>query len=287
MAVHFCAEVSSNHARDINRARAFIDAAADIGCDSVKFQLFRIDEMFAPEILARSEKHRARREWELPVAFLPELAAHCAARNIQFSCTPFYLEAVAELLPFVAYYKIASYELMWDALLETCCKTGKPVVLSTGMAELPEIVHAVEVMRAAGGRDLTLLHTVSAYPTPPAEANLASIDLIRRMTGLPVGWSDHTVNPGVIHRAVSRWGAEFVEFHLDLDEAGAEYAAGHCWLPEQIAPVIAQVRAGERADGEGFKSASPSELPDRDWRADPADGLRPLRHIRDEWKKAS
>lgn len=287
MAVHFCAEVSSNHARDINRARAFIDAAADIGCDSVKFQLFRIDEMFAPEILARSEKHRARREWELPVAFLPELAAHCAARNIQFSCTPFYLEAVAELLPFVAYYKIASYELMWDALLEACCKTGKPVVLSTGMAELPEIVHAVEVMRAAGGRDLTLLHTVSAYPTPPAEANLASIDLIRRMTGLPVGWSDHTVNPGVIHRAVSRWGAGFIEFHLDLDASGAEYAAGHCWLPDQIAPVIAQVRAGERADGEGFKSASPSELPDRDWRADPADGLRPLRHIRDEWKKAS
>ena len=88
-------------------------------------------------------------------------------------------------------------------------------------------------------------------------------------------------------RALSRWGAGFIEFHLDLDASGAEYAAGHCWLPEQIAPVIAQVRAGERADGEGFKSASPSELPDRDWRADPADGLRPLRHIRDEWKKAS
>ncbi len=287
MPVHFCAEVSSNHARDIGRARAFIDAAAAIGCDSVKFQLFRIDEMFAPEILARSEKHRARREWELPVSFLPELAAHCAARNIRFSCTPFYLEAVEELLPFVAYYKIASYELMWDALLEACCRTGKPVVLSTGMAELSEIVHAVEVMRAAGGRDLTLLHTVSAYPTPPDEANLASIDLIRRMTGLPVGWSDHTVRPGIIHRAVSRWGANFVEFHLDLDASGAEYAAGHCWLPDEIAPVIAEVRAGERADGDGFKSASPAELPDRDWRADPADGLRPLRHIRDEWKKAS
>lgn len=286
MPVHFCAEVSSNHARDLGRARAFIDAAAAIGCNSVKFQLFRIDEMFAPEILSRSEKHRARKEWELPVSFLPELAAHCATRGIAFSCTPFYLEAVAELLPYVAYYKIASYELMWDALLAACAATGKPVVLSTGMAELAEITHAVDVMRRAGGRDLTLLHTVSAYPTPPGEANLASIDMIRRLTGLAVGWSDHTVNPGIIHRAIHRWGAEFVEFHLDLDASGAEYAAGHCWLPGEIAPVIAAVRAGEAADGDGLKTASPAELPDRDWRADPADGLRPLRHVRAQWAHA-
>ena len=138
-------------------------------------------------------------------------------------------------------------------------------------------------LRRAGAVSIRLLHTVSAYPTPPAEANLASIEAIRIATGCPTGWSDHTVNPGIIHRAVHRWGAGFVEFHLDLDETGAEYAAGHCWLPGQIAPVIAAIRDGEAADGAGLKTAAPSELADRDWRADPADGLRPLRAIRAGW----
>jgi len=84
----------------------------------------------------------------------------------------------------------------------------------------------------------------------------------------------------VIERAVHRWGAGMVEFHLDLDGEGAEYAAGHCWLPDEIAPVIARIREAETADGEGFKEPQPSELADRNWRADPIDGLRPLQHIR-------
>jgi len=283
MPVHFCAEVSSNHGSDLERCLAFVDAAAEAGCDSVKFQLFRVRELFAPEILARSEKHRAREQWELPADLLEPIAAHCAVRGVQFACTPFYLEAVAALLPYVAFYKIASYELLWDDLLAACAATGKPVVLSTGMATLPEIVHAVSVLRGAGASSIRLLHTVSAYPTPPAEANLASIDIIRRATGCPVGWSDHTVSPGVLHRAIHRWGAGFVEFHIDLDETGAEYASGHCWLPGQISEVIKAVREGEAADGSGLKTAAPSELADRDWRADPLDGLRPLRHVRAGW----
>ena len=284
MACLFIAEVSSNHDRDLERAFAFIDKAAEIGCGAVKFQLFKIDEMFAPEILAQSAKHRARREWELPVSFLAPIAERCRWRDIQFVCTPFYLKAVDELLPHVDAYKIASYELMWDALLEACARTGKPVILSCGMATLQEVHHAAGVLRRNGARDVTLLHTISAYPTPVAEANLAAMKAITEATGYSCGWSDHTVSPGVILRAVGRWQAPMVEFHLDLDSTGAEYAAGHCWLPEEMAPVIAMVRDGERADGDGLKRALPSELPDRDWRADPADGLRPLKHIRRIWR---
>src|ERR1700759_544898 len=159
----FIAEASSNHGRDLSRAKAFVDAAADAGCDAVKFQLFKIDRMFAPEILAQSEKHRARRDWELPREHLAPLAEHCLKRGILFSCTPFYVEAVEELRPFVAFYKVASYELLVTGLLEACARTGKPIVLSTGMATMPEIVRAVEILRAAGARDVTLLHCVSAY----------------------------------------------------------------------------------------------------------------------------
>src|SRR5690242_2472430 len=135
-APRFIAEASSNHGRDLDRALAFVDAAADSGCDAVKFQLFKIDRMFAPEILTRSAKHRDRKEWELPLAHLAPLAARCREKKIQFSCTPFYVEAVGELAPYVDFYKIASYELMVTPLLETCARSGKPIVLSTGMATM-------------------------------------------------------------------------------------------------------------------------------------------------------
>ena len=311
----FVAEVSSNHSRDIDRCLAFIDRAADIGCDAVKFQLFRINELFALEILESSEEHRRRKAWELPVEFLPSLAGRCKQRKILFSCTPFYLKAVAELLPHVDFYKVASYELLWDDLLRKCAETGKPLVLSTGMATMDEIRHAVDVILTVRGQPidigtptsdlcpLTLLHCVSGYPTPAEQCNLASIQTLCHEFPQPcvsVGWSDHSVIPDVILRAVNRWQASMIEFHLDLDGEGEEYGSGHCWLPDQIAPVISEIR-GRRSevgnqntdprlptsdlrpsmDGTGVKEPAPAERPDRDWRADPTDGLRPLKRKRD------
>lgn len=324
MTPHFIAEVSSNHHRDLGRCLQFIDTAADIGCDGVKFQLFKIDELFAPEILAKSETHRQRRKWELPLAFLPDLAAHCRDKGIFFSCTPFYLSAIEELHPYVDFYKIASYELLWDDLLTACARTGKPVVLSTGLASLPEIEHAVAVIvnalprnsdLGARGLDLpflTLLHCVSGYPVPADQCNLAVIETFRhsfaRKTNsqpsgfqgedtINVGWSDHSVSMEVITRAVNKWNVSMIEFHLDLDGKGEEFASGHCWLPKQMGQVIAQIRkkrsgipdrepiSGYVMDGTGEKQPAPVELADRDWRADPSDGLRPLKQIRTTWNE--
>lgn len=284
--IQFISEVSSNHARDLERCKAFIRRSADAGCTAVKFQLFRVDELFAPGALPASEVAR-RRNWELPVSFLPELAQCCRESNIQFSCTPFYLAAVEELSPYVDFYKIASYELLWDDLLAACAKTGKPVVISTGMATMPEIQHAVDTLKRNGCAAPVLLHCTSAYPTPHQEANLAAIETIRQATGCEVGWSDHTVQPAVIQRAINRWGAKVIEFHLDLDGQGEEYSGGHCWLPDQIGAVIRDVAMGFEADGQGVKEPVPSELPDRAWRADPSDGLRPLLATRATFKPAS
>lgn len=280
----FIAEVSSNHHRDLDRCFAFIDASAAAGCSSVKFQLFKVSQLFAPEILEKSERHRARSDWELPLELIPALAKRCKAAGVEFSCTPFYLEAVKELKPYVDFYKIASYELLWDDLLAACARTGKPVILSTGMATMFEIMHAVDVLKLNGCVNPTLLHCTSAYPTPYNEANLSAIKTIRDQTGCVVGWSDHTVEAAVLHRAIHHWGAEVVEFHLDLDGEGEEYDAGHCWLPDQIAAVINEVQKGFDADGNGVKEPVPSELSDRMWRADPSDGLRPLKAIRDTWR---
>lgn len=278
--INFIAEVSSNHHRDLQRSFDFIDAASSAGCTAVKFQLFKVDQLFSKEILDRSEKHRNRKEWELPLNFVPKLAQRCREKGVQFSCTPFYLDAVAELQPYVAFYKIASYELLWDDLLAACAKTGKPVILSTGMALMEEIKHAVDVLRKNGCVSPGLLHCTSAYPTPYIDANLAAIETIRHATGCEVGWSDHTVESAVINRAINRWGANVIEFHLDLDGKGEEYSSGHCWLPDQIGAVIRNINIGFAADGSGIKEPVLSELPDRAWRADPSDGLRPMKLIR-------
>ncbi len=288
----FVAEVSSNHNQHLDRCFQFIDKAAAIGCDAVKFQLFKIDQLFAPEILEKSEAHRRRKAWELPVSFLPELSHRCRQKGIQFGCTPFYLKAVEELLSHVDFYKIASYELLWHELLRTCAQTGKPVVLSTGMATMDEVRAAVNVLADFGCKNLTLLHCVSAYPTPVTECNLSAIQTLRNAfnfepsaLSIHVGWSDHSVSPAVIYRAALRWGADLIEFHLDIDGKGEEYASGHCWLPDKIGPVIENVRLGFKADGTKRKLPVLSELADREWRTDPSDGLRPLISIRSRWKK--
>jgi sialic acid synthase SpsE len=293
MPTQFVAEVSGNHNRDLDRCFEFIDVAAEIGCDAIKFQLFKVEELFAPEILDRSEEHRRRKEWELPVSFLPELYKRCNQAGIQFACTPFYLNAVEELRPYVSFYKIASYELLWEDLLKAVARTAKPVVLSTGMAALEEIHKAVDILGTAGCNDLTLLHCVSAYPTPVNECNLAAIETLQNefriqnsKFKIQIGWSDHSVNSGVIYRAVHRWDAFMIEFHLDLDGKGEEFVSGHCWLPEDMGKVIRSIKEAFEADGSGIKEPMPMELPDREWRADPSDGLRPLLDIRKRWVNA-
>jgi len=288
----FIAEVSSNHNRDLGRMKEFIQVAANIGCAGVKFQLFKIDSLFAPEILIRSEEHRRRADWELPMEFIPELAEHTHKCGLKFSCTPFYLEAVGILEPYVDFYKIASYELLWLDLFRACAATGLPVVFSTGMADIEEVKTAVDCLLEYKCKEITVLHCNSAYPTPLNDANLSALIELKEylMSHIDIryisyGWSDHTVSPAVIYRAVHKYNANLIEFHLDLDEKGAEYATGHCWLPDQIRRVIQNVQNGITADGNGRLEPSPSELPDRLWRADPQDGLRPLKIIRDSFGK--
>lgn len=279
----FISEVSSNHACDLERCFDFIETSARIGCDGVKFQLFKVDKLFAPEILSKSAEHRRRARWELPEEFIPKLAEKCRECSISFSCTPFYLEAVDVLAPYVDFFKIASYELLWNDLLESCAGTGKPVVLSTGMADMAEISNAVSVLDSAGCVDLTLLHCVSGYPTPYEQANLSVLNELRKKFSCKIGWSDHTVEEGVVQRAVHKYDADMIEFHLDLDEQGEEFSSGHCWLPDKMHDLIKCIKVGVGCDGDGIKIPAPAESADREWRADPDDGLRPFKSVRKSW----
>jgi N-acetylneuraminate synthase len=277
----FIAELGSNHNGDIERAHELIDACADAGAAAVKVQLFRIEDIFAPEALAAHPQLAARSEWELPARMLAPLAARARERGVAFGATPFALGAVDEVVPHVDFLKVASYELLWHDLLRACAATGKPLTLSTGMATDAEIDGAVAAVRDAGGEDLTLLHCVSAYPTPLEQCNLAAIAALRERHRSRAGWSDHSASPAVVERAVRRWGADQVELHVDLPDAGGNEAGAHNWTPEGLATTIAACRQpalddDAPADGDGRKRPMPAELDDVAWRADPSDGLRPL-----------
>lgn len=274
--MYFISEVSSNHAGSIDRCIEFIKVSKEIGCDAVKFQMFKLDDLFSVEARRARPEFELRRAWELPVSFLGPLKEACEEHSIDFSCTPFYLSAVSEMEPYVDFYKIASYELLWLDLLAEVAHTGKRVILSTGMANLDEIDTAVEHLQKNGAKNIELLHCISGYPTPLADCNLAAIETLRNRYKLKVGWSDHSVNPFVVERAINKWEASTIEFHLDLDGAGDEFKTGHCWLPNDMEKVIKTLKSNADIDGSGVKTAAASEMFDRDWRADPSDGLRPL-----------
>ncbi len=278
----FIAEIGSNHNRDPERAHALIQASASAGCDAVKLQVFRVDDLFAPEALAHEPQLSARRAWEFPLELLADVRAQCRSANVELGATPFGLWAVETLADQVDFFKVASYEILWHELLRACAATGKPLVLSTGMATEDEIARAVDAVDGA----LTLLHCVSGYPTPPEQANLAAIQTLRERFDCPVGWSDHTGVEAVVAQAVLRWDASDVELHVDLDGAGFE-AGEHNWTPTRIRSLRDVVARADlivdpAIDGDGRKVPQPIELPDVPWRADPSDGLRPLRKTRAE-----
>ena len=280
--VKFISEISSNHSCDLDRINDFIRVSSEIGCYAVKFQLFKIDELFSKEILQKSEQHRLRKNWELPIEFIPKIKEMCILNNIKFCCTPFYIDAVSILNDYVDFFKISSYEILWKDLLLACSKTNKKVIISTGMASLQEIKEAIKVMNEHKS-DFELLHCISSYPTPPNEANLSAISVLKNEFKCNVGLSDHSVNPEIIRRAIYKWEAKTIEFHLDLDGKGEEFKSGHCWLPNKIKKLIKEVNNSEIFDGFFKKVPMKSEENDRDWRADPSDGLRPLKKIRNSY----
>ena len=145
--IKFISEVCSNHNSNLSRALKFVDKSAEIGCYSVKFKLFKISKLFAPEIIEKSKTHKFREKWELNPQFIEKIANRCLEKKIYFSCTPFYLDAVDYLKEYVKFFKIASYELLWDDLLQKCAETKKPVIISTGMASFKEIKTAYKSLK--------------------------------------------------------------------------------------------------------------------------------------------
>jgi N-acetylneuraminate synthase len=287
----FIAEICSNHLNNIQRSKKLIDEAKRIGCDAVKFQLFKSDKLFAPEILKKSKSHRKIKSLELSQKLIPILSRYARRKGLLFGCTPFDLEAVDDLKKHVDFYKIGSYELLRLDIFKKCIKNKKDIIFSTGMATELEIKKVLNIFKINNFYKFSILRCVSNYPTKLDKVNLQSIETLNSLLKrqfpnkkIKVGWSDHTKDESVILKSIYKYDVDIIEFHLDLDGKGPEYEGGHCWLPSEIISAIRHGKYNKKIDGNGKIHYQSSEFGERKWRSDPKDGLRPMISERKKYK---
>ncbi len=254
------AELSANHGQSLARALELVDAAAATGADAIKIQTFTPDT-----ITLSSEQpwfrvqggtlwdgrtlHSLYAEAMTPWEWHAELKQRTESHGLDFFSTPFDATAVDFLTQLgVPLFKIASFELVDLPLIRRVAATGKPLIMSTGMATLSEIDEAVSAARAAGARELVLLKCNSGYPAPLAEMNLRTIPHLAQAFSAHVGLSDHT--PGFVAPVVAvALGACVIEKHFTLRRADGGPDAEFSLEPAEFKQMVDAVRAAEQLLG--------------------------------------
>jgi N-acetylneuraminate synthase len=260
------AEVGANHNQDLDRAIAIVKAAKQAGCDAVKLQTYQADSMVHPSIqhTVAEGLWKGKNLWDLysdgalPWSWHERIFQAGKEEGIPVFSTPFCTAAV-DLLERLAcpMYKIASFEILDLELIDKVTRTGKPVVVSTGMATLQEIDEAVEAYKHAGGtqENLTLLKCTSAYPAEPRDSNLATMANLRKRFECKVGISDHTRGAGAAI-AAAMLGADMIEKHMgEYRQLGMD--ASFSVDPLGMETLIQGVR--DAIDAVGIESYGPSE----------------------------
>jgi N-acetylneuraminate synthase/N,N'-diacetyllegionaminate synthase len=265
------AEAGVNHNGQVELAHRLIDLAADCGADAVKFQTFDPDLLVSPAAamadyqVANTGRRRSQREMlqelVLPRSAHEELMRHARDRGLEFLSSPFD-EASADFLAElgVPAIKLGSGELTNHPLLGHVAGKGLPLLVSTGMADMPEVDAALEVIAERGDPQVALLHCVTSYPAEPVDANLQAMVTLQSAFGLPVGFSDHTAGIAVALGAAAL-GATVIEKHFTLDRGlpGPDHKAS-LTAPELLA-LVRGIREVEAARGDGVKRPRPVELP--------------------------
>jgi pseudaminic acid synthase len=228
---YIVAEMSGNHNGSLDRALALVDAAAEAGADAIKIQTYTADTMTVDVKHPRFQISAGHDLWggdylyqlferaHTPWDWHAPIFERARERGITPFSSPFDRTAVELLEKLDApMYKIASSEITDLPLIRLAASTGKPIIISTGMATLREITSAVEAAQGAGATDVTVLSCTASYPAPPEETNLRRIPVLAEALKLPIGLSDHTMGIGVPIAAVA-FGAVLIEKHFTLDRA--------------------------------------------------------------------
>lgn len=263
------AELSANHNSELNRALAIVDAAADAGADALKLQTYTADSITIDS--DRPDFHIRKGPWagnslyalyrkaSTPWDWHEALFDRARQKGLHVFSSAFDRSAVDFLVELgVPAFKIASFELVDIPLIEHVARTGKPMIMSTGMATPEETGEAVAAARGAGCEALALLYCISGYPTPVEEANLATIPDMRRRFAVEIGLSDHTLGLGIAAAAVAL-GASLIEKHLTLDRADGGPDAGFSLHPDEFSIMTKACREARLAVGRVSYERKPSE----------------------------
>jgi len=267
--VFIIAEAGVNHNGDLEIAKKLVDAAALAGADAVKFQTFKAENIvcrnarkadYQMETTDQAESQFAMlKRLELTPQMHEQLIDYCRKKGILFLSTPFDVDSLHYLIQCgVEIIKIPSGEITNYPFLREAGKTGKRVILSSGMSALGEVKSAVQVLKDNGSKEVTVLHCNTEYPTPYGDVNLKAMLTIRDELGTPVGYSDHT--QGIeVPVAAAALGAVVIEKHFTLDRnmEGPDHKAS--LEPEELQAMVRAVRNVEAALGDGIKKPSESE----------------------------
>jgi len=267
--IFIIAEAGVNHNGDLETAKKLVDAAVLAGADAVKFQTFKAENIVcrnackADYQMETTDQDESQfdmlKRLELTPQMHEQLMEYCKQKGILFLSTPFDVDSLHYLIQCgVEIIKIPSGEITNYPFLREAGRTGKRVILSSGMSTLEEVKSAVQVLKDNGSNEVTVLHCNTEYPTPYADVNLRAMLTIRDELGIPVGYSDHTQGIEVPVAAVAL-GAVVIEKHFTLDRnmEGPDHKAS--LEPEELQAMVRAVRNIEQALGNGCKEPSQSE----------------------------
>jgi len=253
------AEIGSNHNQSLDLAYEHIDAAIYAGADAVKFQTFRASQhysRFTPgfSYLNNQDTWSLIRSLEINREWHTLLKQYAESKGVEFFSSPCDVEAIDELAALdVCAYKVASFDLPDSGLIAHMAKNTKPVILSTGMADMRDIQAGVEACRSIGNERIVLLQCTSLYPAPAGLSNLAAMRTMRESFGVLTGYSDHTQGDHIPLAAVAL-GACMIEKHFTLSRKlpGPDHSFGI--EPSELKEMVRKLREIEMAMGDGIKN---------------------------------
>jgi len=267
------AEAGSNwkcgtYNQDLEQAKKLIKIASDAGADAVKFQIFKSSSVYATgagkfnplkNLGVDEDIEKVFDNLSVPDEFIPELAETCKKNNILFMATPFSVDDAKKIEPFTSFNKIASFEINHVGLLEYFKKIEKPIILSTGASTYQEIDNAINFLQKEQSKKIGLMQCTSTYPCPISALNLGVIPKMKEKYHVPVGFSDHSIDPTIGPVTAVGLGATFIEKHFTLDKSLEGPDHSFALNPIELKNMIKAIRDTEKAIGTSEKIILPEE----------------------------